>query len=158
MPTHVSEAERGQARPSADDRSASHLVVVLIFILLALGLLIHDGLLGLVGATTRAGRLRNECRITSISQRGAEARYWAAAFTIACREHKAQSPITFLIKGAIQGVRSAAQLAAGRPPALWGNEKACEVHLLLNLIPKSVLFRFTLAVRDDPERFVAGYP
>ena len=55
---------------------------------------------------------------------------------------KAQSPITFLIKGATQGVRSAAQLAAGRPPALWGNEKACEVHLLLNLIPKSVLFRF----------------
>ena len=144
MPTHVSEAERGQARPSADERSASHLVVVLIFILLALGLLIHDGLLGLVGATTRAGLLRNECRIPSISQRGAEARYWAAAFTIASRAQGAK-PITFLIKGATQGVRSAAQLAAGRPPALWGNEKACEVHLLLNLIPKSlsrVLFRF----------------
>lgn len=60
---------------------------------------------------------------------------------------QAQSPITFLIKGATQGVRrarrarSAAQLAAGRPPALWGSEKACEVHLNLNLIPKSVLFR-----------------
>ena len=74
MITHVSEAERGRARPSADERSASHLVVVLIFILLALGLLIHDGLLCLVGATTRAGRLRHTSAETRPSVSGAEAR------------------------------------------------------------------------------------
>ena len=55
-----------------------HLVVVLIFILLALGLLIHDGLLGLVGATTRAGRLPHDSRNTYLVS-GAEARYWAGA-------------------------------------------------------------------------------
>ena len=106
-----------------------HLVVVLIFILLALGLLIHDGLLGLVGATTRAGRLPHDSRNTYLVS-GAEARYWAAAFTIACRENGAKADYT-----PHQGrnpARSApgAQLAAGRPPALWGNEMACEVHEL----------------------------
>ena len=71
---HDNPCQRGRARPSEAERSASHLVVVLIFILLALGLLIHDSLLCLVGATTRAGRLRHTSAETRPSVSGAEAR------------------------------------------------------------------------------------
>ena len=114
MSARPSEAKRGREQK---ERSASHLVVVLIFILLALGLLIHDGLLGLVGATTRAGRLRNTSAESRPSVSGGRKHgNGRQRLPSPVESTQAQSPITFLIKGATQGERAAprAQRSAAR--------------------------------------------